>query len=446
MRRNVFIVVLALLVALSAVAIVAAQEVTIEPTIEVTVGVTTEPTLSTTLVPTVETTAEPTADSTSEATLVPTSEATADSTMEPTTEATPESTAPVPVPPAITVTPVPDGAYVRIANFSPDAQWLDISLNGTPTVLRLPYPSVTEWIPVTPGSVTVDASISDGGAAVPGVSVETPGGAWTTVAIVGSSMNGTLQVVPFVEDYSDLLPSTGGLTFFNALEGSPELSFVKDDVVYFAQVGYPSPDTTAYATLIGDVGTHLFRAEDALNPAQVFAEFPAFKLPENEYTLIALIGTLADPHFFVISTDESAVEIVKGILPRPGTIMEALRNNENLTTFADALVSAGLSDMLSGSTQYTVIAPANFALDGSDTMSADDIATVLRSYIIEGKLTKLEIENGGTLTAIDGTPITATVDANGISVNGQLVIDVNIAATNGVIHMINGRYDSGAMQ
>jgi hypothetical protein len=234
------------------------------------------------------------------------------------------------------------------------------------------------------------------------------------------------------------------LTFFNALEGSPAINFVKDDVVYFAQVGFPGPDTTAFATLLGDVGVHLFRAEDAMNPAQVFAEFPAFDLPENEYTLIALIGTLADPHFFVISTDESAVEIAKGILPRPGTIMEALRNNQNLTTFADALERAGLSDMLSGTTPYTIIAPANFALDGSDTMTADEIATVLRSYIFEGKLTKLEIENAGTLTALDGTPVTVAVDANGITVNGQLVIDVNIAATNGVIHRINGRYDAGA--
>jgi hypothetical protein len=234
------------------------------------------------------------------------------------------------------------------------------------------------------------------------------------------------------------------LTFFNALEGSPNLSLVKDDVVYFAQVGFPSPDTVAFGTLLGDSGVHLIRAEDALNPAQVFAENPALEIEENGYTLVALIGTLADPHFFVIFTDESAVEIVKGILPRPGTIIEALRNNQNLTTFADALVAGGLTDMLTSTTQYTIIAPANFALDGSDTMTAEEIATVLRSYIVEGKFTKNELENAGTLTAVDGTPLAVTVDANGISVNGQLVIDVNIAATNGVVHMINGRYDAGA--
>jgi len=425
-----------LLVALSAftAVLVSAQEVTVEPTVEVTVDVT--------VAPTINVTTEPTVDATSEATLEPT--AAVEPTAEATLEATPESTAPVPFPPAITVTPVPDSAFVRIANFSPDTQWFDVSINGTPTVLRLPYPGVTEWIPVTPGSVTVDATISDTGAAVNPVSVETPGGSWTTIAIVGSSANNTLQITPFVEDYSDLLPSTGGFTFFNALEGSPAINLVKDDVVYFAQVGFPGPDTIAFGTLLGDSGVHLIRAEDAMNPAQVFAENPAFEIPENEYTLLALIGTPADPRFFVLSTDESAVELAKGILPRPGTIIEGLRTNENLTTFADALVAAGLTDMLTGTTQYTILAPANFALDGSDTMTPEEIATVLRSYIVEGKITKNELENAGTLTAVDGTPITVTVDNNGISVNGQQVIDVNIAAVNGIIHMINGRYDAGA--
>jgi hypothetical protein len=158
-------------------------------------------------------------------------------------------------------------------------------------VLRLPFPSVTEWIPVTPGSVSVGANLSDNtSAAVAPLSVETPAGTWTTVAIVGSSANGTLQATSFVEDYSDLLPSTNGFTFFNAVEGSPALSLIKDD----------------FGSLLGDSGVHLIRAEDAMNPAVVFAENPALELQENAYTLVALVGTPGNSWFFVLPTDESA--------------------------------------------------------------------------------------------------------------------------------------------
>jgi len=52
--------------------------------------------------------------------------------------------------------------------------------------------------------------------------------------------------------------------------------------------------------------------------------------------------------------------------------------------------------------------------------------------------------NAGTLTALNGTTLTITIENNNIVVNGQRVIDVNISATNGVIHMVNGRWDSGA--
>jgi len=145
-------------------------------------------------------------------------------------------------------------------------------------------------------------------------------------------------------------------------------------------------------------------------------------------------------------TDESAVEIAQGKLPKPGTLLEALRANDNLTAFADAIQSAGLTDLLAGSTEYTIFAPANFIMDNFGSMTTEEQANTLRSYIVEGKYTSKQVLDAGTLTALDGTKLTVTTDNNAIFVNGVQVIDVNISATNGVIHMLNGLWSSAPAQ
>jgi uncharacterized surface protein with fasciclin (FAS1) repeats len=174
------------------------------------------------------------------------------------------------------------------------------------------------------------------------------------------------------------------------------------------------------------------------DPSRVFAERSGLEMPENAYTLVALIGTLDDSRLFVLTTDRSEVQIVRGLLPKPGQLLDALRANENLTAFADALENAGLSDLLSGEEEYTILAPANFAFDDSPAMTAEEQADMLRGYIVEGKYTSAELIDAGTLTALDGSTLNVTIDNNGIFVNNVQVIDVNIAATNGVIHMLNG--------
>ncbi len=182
---------------------------------------------------------------------------------------------------------------------------------------------------------------------------------------------------------------------------------------------------------------------DPNNPSTVFAQQTGLQLPENAYTLVALIGTPGNEQLFTLVTDESAVEIVRGMLPKPGTLIDALNADPNLTAFADALQSAGLSDMFTGDTQYTIFAPANFTMD---SMSTADQANALRAYIVEGKYTSRQILDAGTLTALDGSTITITTDNNAIYANGVQVIDVNIAATNGVIHMLDGLFGQTATQ
>jgi uncharacterized surface protein with fasciclin (FAS1) repeats len=430
--RKIALAMLLLLTAALCVTAVAAQEITTEPPL---------PTVEATL----ETTGEATPMPTSEATAQPTSDAAA--TASPTVEATAAATEAVAVTAEATTTPGDNNAYLRVAHFAPDGGTLDAFFNDTLTVSGLTFPSVSEWIPVTPGSYTISAAASGQDASSAGgnfapLTVSAAANTWQTIAIIPAGTG--LQAVSFSEDYRDLLPSTNGFTFFNALEGSAPINLMRDGVAYFAQIGFPAQDTTSSSTLRGDSGVFDVAAVDPNDPTHVFAETPDLNLRENTYTLVALIGPADSPRLFVFPTDESAVEIARGLLPKPGTLMDALRANQNLTAFAAALESAGLADMLNGSAEYTIFAPANFAIDGSDSISAEDAANILKSYIVEGKYTKGEFVNAGTLTALDGTTLTITTGEEGIYINGVLVIDVNIAATNGVIHMVRARWDTAA--
>jgi uncharacterized surface protein with fasciclin (FAS1) repeats len=259
--------------------------------------------------------------------------------------------------------------------------------------------------------------------------------------VVGSAESGTLSGAVISEDYQDLLPGTGGFTFFHGLEGAPAVNLIRNDVVYYAQIGYAGENPEAsFSSLRDDTGLFNIQVVGADDPETILAEQAELEIPENGYSLLALIGTTDNPTLVEIVTDESEVAIVRGLLPEPGTLVEALRSNENLVGFADALGGSTLLDQLSDpDAEYTIFAPASFVMDGA-AVSAE----ALNSYVVEGKYTSNDLMEMGTFTALDGTTLEVTTAEDGIYVNGVLVIDVNIAATNGVIHMLNGSFDPTA--
>lgn len=424
MRKTSIGIILVLLAALGATMIVSAQEVTVEPPIDLTVEVTLDPNIEVTLEPTAETTMELTAEATVEAN--------SDVNVQPTAEVTAEMTDTVEAPPS------DENGYVRVANFSPDAGSVDIYLNGTVAAQAVTFPSISDWLPVTPGTYTVTASNNGQMASdtlFTPVDVPVSAGTWQTVAVIGSAMDGSLQTSVIPEDYSDLNPGTGGLTFVNALAGSSTVNLTRGDVVFFAQIGYPGPEATiTSSSLLVDSGTFDLSATDANDPTLVYAQSSGVDIAENGYTLVALIGTPDNASLYVNTTDRSEVQIARGLLPEPGQLLDAMRANENLTVFADVLTNGDMTDTLSEKQEYTIFAPANFVIDNE--VNADMLA--LSSYIVAGKYTSRELIDAGMLTAVDGTTLTITTHDNGIFVNDVQLIDVNIPATNGVIHMLRG--------
>ena len=119
-----------------------------------------------------------------------------------------------------------------------------------------------------------------------------------------------------------------------------------------------------------------------------------------------------------------------------------------LSTLADAVAQAGLVDALSDdSTPITIFAPNNSAFAdylaaNPDFGSLSDIpdealADVLRYHVVPGTKLAADLTAGSLSTLLDGQTIAVT-DNDGVVLNGTTrVIQADIRASNGVIHIID---------
>jgi uncharacterized surface protein with fasciclin (FAS1) repeats len=380
-----------------------------------------------------ETTPEATVEMTAEATATPTTEA---ATAVP-TEITPEAT----------VLPEDQQAHIRVAHFSPDAPAVDVYVNGElqDEWTDLAFPDVSDWLTVSiDSSIVLDVAptgTSANDAVISGIQLDLVPSAWITAAVIGSAESGTLMLDVFQEDYTELLPGTGGITFYNAIEGSNPINIIRDEEVYAAQLTFPGSLEGAFAlvSVLEDAGDYVLRAEEAQDPDRVLFNLTDVGITENAYTFIALVGTPDEPQVVVETTSQAVVDMELGRLQRPGTLLDAIESNSNLTLLVDPLETAGLAEMLRDEDgPFTLFLPADFVLDEMQLPTGDDLTALLQNHVVEGLYNLSDVIDAGTLTTVGGQELTVTVEGNTVLINGAQIVTPNVAATNGVIHILNG--------
>lgn len=111
-------------------------------------------------------------------------------------------------------------------------------------------------------------------------------------------------------------------------------------------------------------------------------------------------------------------------------------------TLATALTAAGLIDTLKGPGPFTVFAPTDAAFAKIPKADLDallkdkaKLTAVLTYHVVPGKVMAANVKAGKVKT-VQGSEITVTT-ANGVMVDGAKVTAVDIAADNGVIHVID---------
>jgi len=131
-------------------------------------------------------------------------------------------------------------------------------------------------------------------------------------------------------------------------------------------------------------------------------------------------------------------------LSQAQTAFEIIQNSPNHNTLEAAVLAAGLDGALNTLDPITVFAPTDDAFNAlpAGTVAAllNDIPAltdILLYHVINGAVLSTDLTDGQIATTLNGSDITVTIN-NGVFINGtSQVIVADVAASNGVVHVVN---------
>ena len=140
-----------------------------------------------------------------------------------------------------------------------------------------------------------------------------------------------------------------------------------------------------------------------------------------------------------LSTSVSALASGKDIVD---TAVEAGQFN----TLAAALTAAGLVDTLKGAGPFTVFAPTDeaFAKLPAGTVenllkpeNKQQLTDILTYHVVAGKVMAADVAGLDEAKSVNGKMIDVEATGGSVKVNGSTVTTADVAASNGVIHIID---------
>jgi uncharacterized surface protein with fasciclin (FAS1) repeats len=128
----------------------------------------------------------------------------------------------------------------------------------------------------------------------------------------------------------------------------------------------------------------------------------------------------------------------------PGDIVAVASTTDGFSTLAAAVTAAGLVETLQGDGPFTVFAPTDdaFAALPAGVLDAlllpenkDALTKILTYHAVAGNVMAADVTDGEVPTVEGQTILLSTAD--GVTVNGANVIQADVVASNGVIHVID---------
>ncbi len=127
---------------------------------------------------------------------------------------------------------------------------------------------------------------------------------------------------------------------------------------------------------------------------------------------------------------------------RAQTVVDVIVNSDDHNTLEAAVLAAGLEGTLSGPGPFTVFAPtdAAFELLPAGTVDAllNDIPSltdILTYHVVSGNVQSGDLANG-LVPTLNGSNVIVNLTA-GVMINNAMVTVADVAATNGVVHVID---------
>ncbi|WP_239113065.1 fasciclin domain-containing protein [Halomicronema sp. CCY15110] len=157
--------------------------------------------------------------------------------------------------------------------------------------------------------------------------------------------------------------------------------------------------------------------------------------------------TAVEPADEGMATEEPTTTEESAGMESAGTIVDVAAGNESFSTLVQAVQAAGLVETLSAEGPYTVFAPTNeaFAALPEGTLdqlllpeNQETLTQILAYHVLPQAVPAAEVMSGDVDT-VAGSPISINVDdATGtVMVNEATVVQADVSASNGVIHVID---------
>ena len=126
-------------------------------------------------------------------------------------------------------------------------------------------------------------------------------------------------------------------------------------------------------------------------------------------------------------------------------IVDIAAGNDDFETLVAAVTAADLVDTLKGDGPFTVFAPTDAAFealpDGTVEMllkpeNKDQLVSILTYHVVPGKVMSSDLTDGMMAATVQGQEVTVKIEG-GAMVDEASVIQADIEASNGVIHVID---------
>jgi uncharacterized surface protein with fasciclin (FAS1) repeats len=130
-------------------------------------------------------------------------------------------------------------------------------------------------------------------------------------------------------------------------------------------------------------------------------------------------------------------------------VMSLIVNRDDLSVLNDAIHATGLQDMFHNDGPFTVFAPTDAAFAdyfGEMGMTADDLlgdvdalTALLQAHVVAGSDDSAMVMgmDGQSFTTLAGNELSVSVAGDTVTVGDATVLEYDVTADNGVIHVID---------
>ena len=151
-----------------------------------------------------------------------------------------------------------------------------------------------------------------------------------------------------------------------------------------------------------------------------------------------------------VAADNGVVHVIDAVLlppaPPTNTVVDIIVNSEDHTLLEAAVGAAGLVDALSAEGPFTVFAPTDdafTALTEALDVTVDELLAypllpaVLQYHVVGAEAYSTDLSDGQEIETLLGEDVTVSITADGVFINNAQVIVADLAADNGVVHVID---------